>query len=145
MRKITHIIVHCSASSQKTTAANIIAYHTLPVNRGGRGWKTPGYHYIVEPDGNVVSVVPEDKVSNGVQGLNHCAINVCYIGGVDVSKKGLPPIDNRTPQQRGALADLLAKLAGKYPEAKIYGHRDFAAKACPSFDAKSEYSHLCHT
>jgi len=29
-----------------------------------------------------------------------------------------------------------------YPEAKIHGHRDFARKACPSFDATEEYKHL---
>lgn len=143
MRKITHIIVHCSAGSQKSTAADIVAYHTSPVSKGGRGWSAPGYHYIVEPDGNVVCTWPEEKISNGVKGLNHCAINVCYIGGVDTSKKGLPPIDNRTPQQRAAIADLLSKLICKYPGARIFGHRDFATKACPSFDAKEEYSYLC--
>ena len=29
-----------------------------------------------------------------------------------------------------------------YPEAEIHGHRDFANKACPSFDATEEYKHL---
>lgn len=29
-----------------------------------------------------------------------------------------------------------------YPKAKIYGHRDFANKACPSFDAKKEYRYI---
>ena len=37
---------------------------------------------------------------------------------------------------------LLRRLREKYPNAKIYGHRDFAAKACPSFDAKREYADL---
>jgi len=26
-----------------------------------------------------------------------------------------------------------------YPDAIVYGHRDFSTKACPSFDAKKEY------
>ena len=29
-----------------------------------------------------------------------------------------------------------------YPEAEIHGHRDFARKACPSFDATEEYKYL---
>jgi N-acetylmuramoyl-L-alanine amidase len=40
------------------------------------------------------------------------------------------------------LKEFLIELKRLYPNAKIYGHRDFAAKACPSFDAKAEYSSL---
>jgi N-acetylmuramoyl-L-alanine amidase len=29
-----------------------------------------------------------------------------------------------------------------YPDAKIHSHRDFAAKACPSFDATTEYCNI---
>ena len=144
MRKIDKIVVHCSAGSQKNTAADIVRFHTLPTPKG-RGWKTPGYHYIIEADGTVVAVVPEARVSNGVAGHNAHAINVCYIGGVDLSRKvngQFPPLDNRTPAQKAALRSLLAMLRAKYPSAKIYGHRDFAPKACPSFDAKSEYADI---
>ena len=50
--------------------------------------------------------------------------------------------DTRTPAQKAALLKLLKELKRKYPNAKIYGHRDFANKPCPSFDAKTEYSSL---
>lgn len=144
MRTINKIIVHCSAGSQKNKASDIVAYHLRPVTKGGRGWKVAGYHYIIEADGTVVPTVPESQVSNGVAGQNAHAINVCYIGGVDTSKQGLPPIDNRTEAQRKALVNLLSQLVNRYPKAKIYGHRDFASKACPSFDAKAEYAMICH-
>lgn len=142
MRRIEKIIVHCSAGNQKNTAADIVAFHLRPTAKGGRGWKTPGYHYIIEASGRVVSTVPEDKVSNGCYGHNQTSINVCYVGGVDVSKPNLPAIDNRTPAQRASLLELLRSLKKKYPKAGIFGHRDFAAKDCPSFDAKSEYASL---
>ena len=145
MRTINKIIVHCSAGSQKNTAADIAAFHTRPVTKGGRGWKTPGYHYFIEADGTVVQLVPEANISNGVKGHNAHAINVCYAGGVDLTRKvngQFPPLDNRTPAQKAALRSLLAMLRAKYPAAKIYGHRDFAPKACPSFDAKTEYADL---
>lgn len=142
MRKIDKIIVHCSAGAQSNTAADIVGYHTRPVGRGGRGWKTPGYHYIIEADGKIVNVVPEERVSNGVRGHNATSINVCYIGGVDTTRPGLPAVDNRTEAQKASLLSLLRMLRKKYPAAKIYGHRDFAAKACPSFDAKEEYKNL---
>lgn len=142
MRKIERIFVHCSAGSQSNTAKDIVDYHTRPKSRGGRGWVNPGYHYIVEADGKIVNTHPEEKVSNGVQGYNATAINVCYVGGVDTSKPGLPPVDNRTAAQKASLLSLLRMLKKKYPEAKIHSHRDFAAKACPSFDATKEYAGL---
>lgn len=139
MRKIDHIVVHCTAGSQKATARDIIAYHTKTL-----GWSRPGYHYIVEADGNVVEAMPVDKPSNGVKGHNTTIINVAYIGGVDTSRPGLPPVDNRTPAQREALRRLLRELHDRFPAARIIGHRDFPGvkKACPSFDAIKEYKDL---
>nr|DAI30087.1 MAG TPA: lysozyme [Caudoviricetes sp.] len=37
---------------------------------------------------------------------------------------------------------MLQTLKKKYPSASIHGHRDFAKKACPSFDATKEYAGL---
>ena len=52
------------------------------------------------------------------------------------------PKDTRTPAQRWALLHLLSELRRRYPKARIYGHRDFAPKACPCFDATKEYAGL---
>ena len=142
MRTIDKIIVHCTAGSQKNTAADVVRLHTMPKSRGGNGWKVAGYHYIIEASGKIVSTVPDAQVSNGCYGQNQHSINVCYIGGVDMTTRGLPQLDNRTPEQKKSLLSLLKILRKKYPEARIYGHRDFAKKACPSFDAKTEYASL---
>ena len=45
-------------------------------------------------------------------------------------------------KQKEALEYLLYFLKLLQPEAKIHGHRDFANKACPSFDATKEYENL---
>ncbi len=34
---------------------------------------------------------------------------------------------------------MLLELKSVYCDAIVYGHRDFSSKACPSFDATSEY------
>ena len=34
---------------------------------------------------------------------------------------------------------LIGVLKRMFPEAKVHGHREFAAKACPCFDAGEEY------
>ncbi len=135
MRKINKIIVHCSAGNPKNTAQDIVNYHMKTLR-----WSRPGYHYVVEADGKVVNTWTEERYSNGVKGHNADSVNVCYIGGVEAD--GRTPKDTRTQAQKDALVRLLKELKGRYPGAKIYGHRDFAAKACPSFDAKKEYQGL---
>ena len=52
------------------------------------------------------------------------------------------PKDTRTNAQKASLIKLLKELKLKYPKATIHGHREFANKACPSFDAKKEYSNI---
>lgn len=145
MRNIKYIAVHCSAGNQRNKAADIVAYHTRPKEKGGKGWSKPGYHYIIEADGTIVNTWHIEQSSNGVGSqFNPVTINVCWIGGVDTSKKGLPPVDNRTPAQKVALRALLAELKKQFPNAIIQGHRDFpnVHKACPCFDAKIEYADL---
>lgn len=145
MRNIKYIAVHCTAGNQRNKAADIVSYHTRPKSKGGKGWSKPGYHYIIEADGTIVNTWHIEQSSNGVgPQFNPVTINVCWIGGVDTSKKELPPVDNRTPAQKVSLRALLAGLKKQFPNAIIQGHRDFpnVHKNCPCFDAKSEYSDL---
>ncbi len=55
---------------------------------------------------------------------------------------GKTPKDTRTDAQKLSLHNLLVQLKKSYPAATIHGHRDFAAKACLSFDATKEYYNL---
>ena len=80
-----------------------------------------------------------DLIGAHCQGKNTNSIGVCYVGGVDKDGK---PKDTRTERQRIQLKQLLIQLLILYPGARIYGHRDFANKACPSFDATKEYKEL---
>lgn len=131
MRKITHIVLHCTATPQNTTVASIQNYW-----RNILGWRSPGYHRIIKPDGKVVLLASDDKIVNGVAGHNASSIHLSYIGGVDGANK---PVDNRTAQQLTSMIGLIKDLKAKYPGVIICGHRDFpgVAKACPSFDVKS--------
>lgn len=133
MRSINYIAVHCSATPQTAKVSSIQNYW-----KQNLGWKNPGYHVIVEANGNAVELLPIEQVSNGVAGYNSQTINICYIGGVDSNNK---PVDNRTCEQKIAILKYLHKWKKMFPSAKIQGHRDFpkVAKACPSFDAKKEY------
>jgi N-acetylmuramoyl-L-alanine amidase len=128
MRKITHIVLHCTATAQTATVKSIQNYWKSVLK-----WKSPGYHHIIMPDGTVVDLLPIDQPSNGVYGHNAHSIHISYIGGVDAKGKA---VDNRTVAQMAAQIELLARYQSLFPEAKICGHRDFpgVTKACPSFD-----------
>ena len=134
MRAINYIVVHCTATQPDVKIESIKRYWKENLK-----WKSPGYHYMIKADGEIVNTLPIDQVSNGVAGWNSQIINISYIGGIDKSGN---PKDTRTAEQKASILKLLKELKSKFPKAKIQGHRDFpnVHKACPSFDAKKEYS-----
>ena len=147
MRSIKRIFVHCTAGSQKQTIADLKAEFKR------KGWKNPGYHYVVMPNGTISQMLGEQFVSNGVKGYNSTSVNVAYVGGIDAKGE---PIDNRTDEQKQSLVRLLKELKGRYPNAQILGHRDISPdtnhngkvdsweriKECPCFDAIPEYKDI---
>ncbi len=136
MRQITKIIVHCSATPEGKdfTVADITRWHKQ------RKFVTIGYHYVIYRNGEVHNGRPEALIGAHCTGHNDNSIGVCYIGGV--AKDGKTPKDTRTSAQKLALERLLKHLKERFPKAAIHGHRDFAAKACPSFNATEEYKDL---
>lgn len=136
LSKVKYIIVHCSATpaGRDVSAAQIRQWHKQ------RGFKDIGYHFVVRLDGTVENGRPVDMVGAHCLGKNKCSIGVCYVGGV--KKDGVTAADTRTPEQKASIKHLLTKLKRIYPDAEIRSHRDFASKACPSFDATTEYKSL---
>ena len=135
-RRINEIIVHCTATPEGRdyTVADIRQMHKA------QGWVDVGYHYLIYRDGSIHEGRNVDLVGAHCQGHNAQSIGVCYVGGV--ARDGKTPKDTRTQAQKDALIHLLMQLVCLYPDATIRGHRDFAAKACPSFDATREYKNL---
>lgn len=127
MRKIDQIIIHCSATPEgrNVTVADIDRWHRA------RGFRGIGYHYVVYLDGTIAAGRDEQLAGAHCRGHNQRSIGVCYVGGCDA---GMRPKDTRTPAQRAALRRLVSELQQRYPGATVHGHREFAAKACPSFD-----------
>lgn len=132
-RIIKELIVHCTATPEGKdfTVYDIRNWHLA------QGWSDIGYHYVIYRDGTIVAGRNESKVGAHTSGHNSNSIGISYVGGLDATGKN--PKDTRTPQQKESLIKLLKELKVKYPEATIHGHRDFAPKACPSFDATTEY------
>ena len=136
MRKIVEIIIHCADTPEgrDDRAADIKRWHLA------RGFNDIGYHYVIDLDGTIEPGRPIETDGAHTQGKNATSIGICYIGGADQETR--EPKDTRTEEQKASLVLLLKFLRAKYPGAEIYGHRDFANKACPSFDAREEYKNL---
>lgn len=135
-RNITEIIIHCSATPEGKdfTVDDIRRWHR------DRGFSDVGYHWIIYRDGSTVGGRDESIIGAHCLGHNTHSIGICYIGGL--AADGKTPKDTRTDAQKRALKNLLELKKSQYPKAEIHSHRDFAAKACPSFDATTEYSNI---
>ena len=142
MRKIEEIIIHCAdtPAGRDDRAADIKRWHTAQPPKGN-GWSDIGYHYVIDLDGTIEPGRDVSVAGAHCTGQNATSIGICYIGGKTADMKTAK--DTRTEEQKAALLSLLKYLVRKYPGAKIYGHKDFAPKACPCFDAKTEYAELC--
>ena len=135
-REIKEIIVHCAATPEgkNFTVKDINKWHIE------RGFDCIGYHYVIYLDGSIHNGRGLNKPGAHCTGHNSKSIGICYIGGVD--KDGKTPKDTRTKEQKESLLLLLKALKTKFPKATIHGHKDFANKACPSFNASVEYKNL---
>lgn len=126
MRKIAKIILHCSAS--RTTGvriAHVRAWHTKPVEQGGRGWKDVGYHYFIGATGLLEQGRPIEQVGAHVKGHNQDSIGIC-LHGLYVRDFNLDQFDT--------LKMLLRLLKHICPDATLHGHNEFTdAKTCPVF------------
>ena len=126
----TKIIIHCAATkpSMDIGLAEIDRWHR------SRGWLKVGYHYIIRRDGTVEKGRSHEVIGAHAKGHNATSVGVCLVGGVDDANK---PEDNFTPEQWGALEELVNLLVEEYPMVSVIGHNEVDSnKECPSFDVQ---------
>ena len=137
MRDIEYIVIHCSATmpSMDVPIERVKKWHLQ------RGWSDIGYHYYITRDGEIHKGRRLSTIGAHVRGYNSKSIGICYEGGIDESGE---PEDNRTIAQKKSLLKVVEILKFVFSDAIAQGHRDFpnVKKACPSFDAKSEYKDI---
>ena len=137
MRKITLIIVHCSAvrPDQTSSAKQIDNWHKA------KGWKAIGYHYVIRRNGKIEPGRSEAVVGAHCKNHNAHSIGICYEGGLDIRGQ---PADTRTEAQKLSMRVLLEELHQAYPKACIVGHHDLnPQKACPCIEnVAKEYADL---
>ena len=142
MRKINKIIVHCTATQE----GKEISVDTIRKWHLKRGWSDIGYHYVISLDGLTQVGRPIERSGAHTKGENKDSIGITYVGGVE-SERGKNgkwiAKDTRTKEQKISLLNLLTTLKSIYgDDVTIHGHREFAAKSCPCFDANKEYCNI---
>ena len=117
-RAKTNVIVLHHAAAHTCTAQQIDNWHK------GNGWSGIGYHFFIRKDGSIYRGRPEWAVGAHASGRNSDTIGVCVEGNYE-EEKTMPQT------QKNSVKDVLRYLKGKYPKARIKGHREVGATGCP--------------
>jgi len=136
MRPVSEIIVHCTATPEgrPVTVAEIDRWHRA------RGWSGIGYHRVIGLHGERWAGRPLEAIGAHCEGHNTGTIGVVYVGGL--AKDARTPKDTRTEEQKASLLAELTDLRDRFGIKKVSGHNEYAAKACPSFDASKAFDYL---
>lgn len=136
MRRLTEIIVHCTATRPNWMAAGTAAQKAAEVRRWhmqDRGWRDIGYHFLIDRDGTVVVGRPLDQTGSHTKGRNTGTIGIALFGGHGSSADDKFS-ENFTPEQDRALRGLIDRLRAQHGPLNLSGHNQWAAKACPGFN-----------
>lgn len=115
------IVLHWTAGPTAASAWSTFAPARLNgrLELQGAGALNVGAHYLVDRDGSIQRLVPDDRVVRHCIGLNHVAIGIENVGG----GAGYPLTD----AQVSADAALIRGLAARYPIEVLLGHLEYRA------------------
>lgn len=114
------IVIHWTGSSTAESAISAFRSEVLPPGRpelvkGGR--LNVSSHFVVERDGKIIQLMPENWMARHTIGLNRIAIGIENAGGPDL------PL---TSAQLTSNAALVRKLVAKYPKISfLIGHHEY--------------------
>lgn len=137
-RAIKYIILHETATpdGRPHTAVDVDAWHRergfmrspQAIHEFNSSLPCIGYHYVIRLDGGVEPGRAEKEIPAACAGFNLSSINVCLVGG-----------GRYTLAQWSTLRALVNDLQGRYPDASVRGHNEFATakgKTCPGFSVQ---------
>lgn len=133
---VTEIVVHCAATRPRWYEGRSLADKIDEIRLWhvrDRGWRDIGYHYVIDRDGLVGTGRLVTEIGAHVVGRNQGTIGICLLGGYDSAASDRFH-DHYTPAQDHSLRDLIGNLSRRTRIARISGHNDHAATACPGFD-----------
>lgn len=144
-KQVQYLVIHCTATPEGrgVSSAEIRRWHTDP-QPAGRGWKQVGYTDMIHLDGSIERLVQNNEdanvdpweITNGVAGYNSISRHIVYVGGTEKGNVNKSK-DTRTEAQKKALEEYVKDFHQRFPNVKIVGHNELAAKACPSFNVQA--------
>lgn len=117
------IVLHWTCIATFAATFSVFDPPTFPEN-SSRKKDLPGElnvssHFVVDRDGSIYQLMPETWMARHVIGLNHYAIGIENVGGVNGK-------DDLTEEQAQANAFLVCYLKQKYPDIHyVIGHKDY--------------------
>ena len=133
---VTEAILHCAAVPSGWYL-QIRDWQIVPIIREWhkrRGWRDIGYHYVIPPNGAILTGRPADQIGAGVQGHNRGVLHILMIEKSEIKQVGKFH-DFYTEKQRDAVRGLVRTFA----IGKVTGHNEYAPKLCPGFKVKQEF------
>lgn len=123
-------ILHCADTPDNPTSAG---YNTKAKDIDGwhrqNGWKSIGYHYVIERDGAIRIGRPETQVGAHCRGKNAKSLGICLVGRRVF-----------TDAQMDALFALYLQIKARHgiDSKQWFGHYEFNKdKSCPNIDMNS--------
>lgn len=147
MRKITHLIIHHTATARdKTTYEAVNEYHRK------KNWGTADkpvyakasslgqyaqYHWFIEADGTITQSRSDEEIGWHAGNANGFSIGICLAGWFDKGHDDKP-----TERQILALRELLKRYATMYriPPENIVPHRKYANKTCYGMNLADDWA-----
>jgi len=126
IRSINKVFIHCSAYGHqdlfgKDLVKEISRWHKA------RGFKEIGYHYVIDPKGELLVGRSLEKNPAAQTGHNSKTIAICLDGLFEYQF---------TPQQFDTLINLANQIDEAYSNITYHGHCEVSSKSCPVFDYK---------
>ena len=117
------IVLHWTADMDLNSSFGLLKPERLPGARGdiaSAGALNVSSHFLVDRDGTIYRLMPENKMARHVIGLNYSSIGIENVGGEGNEQEDL------TPEQVEANIALVRYLKGKYPGIEyLMGHYEY--------------------
>jgi N-acetyl-anhydromuramyl-L-alanine amidase AmpD len=122
LNQITQAVIHHSATRMNAIGSRPQVYAKFHVEN--RGWPGIGYHFVIQPNGDIFQTNELKTVSNHVQNANTKSIGICLSGNFDVEQP--------TEAAYNAAVWLVKVLSTQLSrELEIKAHNEYAPKSCP--------------
>lgn len=137
---LQEMMIHCTATRSDWMFNNTIDQQVAELTKWhqARGWKTIGYHYVINRRGEIGKGRSLSVIGAGCEGHNAGVAHVSLVGGHGSASTDPFP-RNYTEKQMEALKKVYQEITSFTQINTISGHNQYANKACPGFEVDKKF------